>query len=458
MSPPNRSITPLTRSVLTLCALSLAALATLWITRRPHGDGTVLRAVGDFAHLRQADDSWLPMDSAFQRLRADPRAPIYQDLFFTRHIKFQYPPSALLAFEPWPLVHRLIPGLSAVRALALVSWVMTVVTIAFAVAIFERGVAGSTRAPDGSAAPNRFDTLVRRAALVGLGLTFYPLIKGYALGQIQVWLDAAIAGAIWAWTSERKTAAGVAIGLAALVKPQYALIVLWALWRGERRFLAGALGVVIPGLALSIALFGLANHVAYIDVLSYITQHGEAYYPNQSMNGLMNRLLGNGDNLTWHDESYAPYNAIVYATTLAWSILLIGAGFLSRRTPRGRSDVTALCIILLTSTMASPVAWEHHYGILLPIFAWSFALALRERTWGRATLPILALSYLVASNLIDRAQMLAPLPANALQSYLFLAAAILLAYLYSLPLACPERAPERDHTTSPATFGLAPAE
>ena len=35
--------------------------------------------------------------------------------------------------------------------------------------------------------------------------------------------------------------------------------------------------------------------------------------------------------------------------------------------------VAAFCLMALVATMASPIAWEHHYGIALPIFvvAWS---------------------------------------------------------------------------------------
>ena len=49
-----------------------------------------------FAYRRQADDSWRPMEAARAYARAQPDGDIYEEIFFHRRLKFQYPPSSLL--------------------------------------------------------------------------------------------------------------------------------------------------------------------------------------------------------------------------------------------------------------------------------------------------------------------------------------------------------------------------
>ena len=71
----------------------------------------------------------------------------------------------------------------------------------------------------------------------------------------------------------------------------------------------------------------------------------------------------------------------------------------------------------VSCTVASPIAWEHHYGVLLPVFAVVLVSALRSR----ARLPWLIVSYVLASNYFIATQLLAPTFWNFMQSYLLFA-------------------------------------
>ena len=75
--------------------------------------------------------------------------------------------------------------------------------------------------------------------------------------------------------------------------------------------------------------------------------------------------------------------------------------------------------------MASPIAWEHHYGITLPIFAVLLAGSLGNRR----RLAWLAASYVLVSTFVSATNLLAATPLNLLQSSLFAGAIILLALL-----------------------------
>jgi hypothetical protein len=85
------------------------------------------------------------------------------------------------------------------------------------------------------------------------------------------------------------------------------------------------------------------------------------------------------------------------------------------------------CTMALSVTIASPIAWEHHYGILLPIFA----LLLAASIGNGLRLLLLAVSYVLISNLFFTANLLAATALNFAQSYLFFAALIVLALLHA---------------------------
>jgi len=190
-------------------------------------DETIVGQFERFARRTQTDDSWRPMEAARSYARTHPGGDIYEEIFFRRKVKFQYPPSSLL----------FVAGLSR-QALNLVSWCCVWLTTVFTVLLFRK----SMQAGDGAAdRPPSADRLVGSLAVAGLSLAFYPLIKGYTLGQIQVWVDALFAASLWAWYSGRQAAAGVCLGLACLIKPPLVLLALWALVRRQGRMLAGML-------------------------------------------------------------------------------------------------------------------------------------------------------------------------------------------------------------------------
>lgn len=127
----------------------------------------------------------------------------------------------------------------------------------------------------------------------------------------------------------------------------------------------------------------------------------------------------------------SPYNAAVYILTLLTSVIIIGAALFP---PGRRAAGTAvdLSLAALSFTIASPVAWEHHYGILAPIYAATAPAMLARRIFGVWTAPWLAASYLLTSNYIHAAREAADTPFTPVQSYLFAGALMLLIALYRL--------------------------
>ena len=175
----------------------------------------------------------------------------------------------------------------------------------------------------------------------------------------------------------------------------------------------------------------MADNVDYLRALRKISRQGETFYPNQSFNGFLNRLVGNGDSLKFDRLSFAPFHPMVYAGTMAAFVTLMGLALWLPKRLRGAGGIADFSIVMLTITMTSPVAWTHHYGILVPIFAATAPTMLVSRPLGRWTGALLFLCYIAASQTLLVSNRLAGTPLGVLQSYLLIACLVFLAILYS---------------------------
>ena len=399
---------------------------------------TVLRRTKQFFIVEEHADSWNPMFAAYRHARhlTTTSRPLYEDIFFTQHTKFQYAPTALLVM---PVLERLmadrdwkgrLTGLSRY-----ISWVFILLTVCLSALILMRESARELY-PAGLPARDK-------AALITLGivlsLTFYPTMRSYSLGQLQTWINGLLVVALACYTLKAEVAAGWLSGVACLMKPTHGVLGLWGLVRGHRRFFIGFLIASLGGLALSIRLFGWADHLDYLRVLRYLSQHGEGFFPNQSINGILNRLLGNGPNLEWDAKGFPPYHPVVYFGTLLSSLAFLGGLLVWPAVRRLKGEPLEFALAVLTATMASPIAWEHHYGPLIAIYAVTLPAALRKRPFGRWTVPYLIASFVLTANYWTLTNNTAIMSGawNLVQSHLFFGSLLLMGLIYAC-LARPE--------------------
>jgi hypothetical protein len=430
--------------ILALALLSVLAInAALWLAAPGGFHETALHHAWSVFTAVGGDDSWQPMARALAYLQSAHTSPLYTELFFQRGMRFQYPPSALFALMgmllggpgrvlindenyagPWPTIN------------AMVGWAFLAATAAAVAAILENRLR-----QDAAQAADRRQMLLRSLIVVGLTLTFYPLVKSFTLGQIQLWINALVALALLAWVTGRVTTAGILVGLVCLIKPHYGVILLWAGLRREWGFAGACAATLALGLTASVAVFGWANHVDYLRVLLYLSEHGESYHPNQSVNGMLNRLMSLGDphqynNVQWREGHFPPFTPVVYAGTLASSLVILALAIFRRRRRGDPGRAFDFATVVLSCTMASPIAWEHHYGVALPILAILLADAVRstDPVRGARRLAWLGASFLLIAIFVPAANLLAPTALNVLQSHLFLGAVILLVLLHRRPL------------------------
>jgi alpha-1,2-mannosyltransferase len=423
-------------SLLRLLALFLVLNAlvlngALWLLSPSGYNETVLQHTWQVLHGEGLDDSWGIMSQALDYAKAPHTTPLYTELFFNRHIKFQYSPASLFTVSlmrlfgegrirvneiyngPWPPMDIVF------------GWIFIGLMAAATTLILELRLRETYPQTDW-----RKTTALRGILVVAFTLTFYPVVKAFTLGQIQLWINALFAAALLAWMLGWRALSGVLIGLISLAKPHYSLFLLWAALRSEWRFVVACVATGCLSLAASVAVFGLTDNLDYLRVLLYMFQRGETFYPNQSINGLINRLMSIHQpelygNLEFFIDRYAPFNAWIYGLTVAATVIVLLAAMTPRPDQKGNRALD-FCTMGLSATLASPIAWEHHYGILLPIFAVLFAGALESRR----QMLVLVICYVLASNYFPVTQLLAGSLLNVVQSYVLGAALVVLALLY----------------------------
>ncbi len=363
-------------------------------------------------------DSWEPMVMALRQIKKYPNNSVYDEIF-AQGVKFQYPLTSLLLFD---IPERLfgIPYSFTVFMLRLLSFASMLLMGYFCYKILADTV---TKYGFKEFEVKNSEKYVVITLLVILGVLFYPNYKGFQLGQIQSILTLFITIAILAWQRNKMILTGVLIGLICLIKPNLGLLFLWTILRKQWTVvISGAVVMAIFGV-VSLVYYGLYENLEYLKILSFLSSRGEAFYVNQSVNGLVNRLTFNGSNLVW-DGSFPPYSSIVYISTLVSSAIFIAAGlFWNYR--RSNPHILDLCIIILCATVASPIAWDHHYAILFPIFIIASPFALHyyfnKKNW---ILGVMVLAYLLSSRYLEVTKYLADSKLNILQSYVFFAAII----------------------------------
>ncbi|MBL7235996.1 MAG: DUF2029 domain-containing protein [Komagataeibacter hansenii] len=361
-------------------------------------------------------DSWSPMLSVRNWLQLNPDADAYEHFFFGLRTKFQYPLTSLLTVQWLPFA-----GFTAIRFLnvmATLAWLF----MAGGMMLLDLQLARLLGLSDQS--DQRGFRLWICVTAVTATVCFYPLMRAVYLGQIQIFLDVLFVFSCYFFVRGQSGWAGALIGLSALVKPQMALFLLWGAVRRDRAFVAGVGACCIAGYVFSGLLYGWNWPVSYLRVLGYIGQHGESFYANQSFNGLLNRMIGNGPNLLWDGGHFAPYNEFIRWITLFFTLaFIIGALWIARMAASHLAATTSLMVSALCFTAASPVAWEHHYGIILPLFSLAFLAVLGNRyepVRQKLLWTLLGTTFVLIANSWAPVNFLADTALNFLQSYLFI--------------------------------------
>ncbi len=401
---PPASARPSSRRLLSLAAAALL-LALLLFAKYRQPDISTLQIITHALTSPPGTDSTLYMNMGEAAFHA-PGHRIFPTLFFADHQKFIYPPSSLFFIEAL----NLTPSPDAtLRILLLLSWLGTL-TVA---ALFFRTLRGSI-------------TVAEAASITLLGILFLPIAEAFYRGQVQLLLTFLWGLSALLWQRRRPGWAGFILALTCAFKPQLALFLLWGLLRKQWRFTAIFAATIAVITTCSIAHFGLQNNLDYLPVLSYLSHHGEALWANQTMNGLLNRLLRNGDPISWNPTVYPPFSTPVYLISTAFTAAAILLGLALPALRRWAGTTADFLFFGGLSVLISPIAWEHHYAIFF--FLLIFLLSRTEQLSRPRWLTLAACTLAMANRLppLDH-RIIGPLA--LIGAYLFYAGLAILALL-----------------------------
>jgi hypothetical protein len=375
-----------------------------------------------FFHFWQFTDSWGPMLGSVNYFLAHPSLPIYQAKLYDTLI---YPLTSIL-----PLLWMKRAGMSdasVFRELMYASWMavcaVVLLQLAIAATVVRLRFSG--------------ERLTWQAAVATvLGAFFFmPITLAFSLGQAQIFLDVLFALLVLFWVNGMYRSAGVPMALLAMVKPQFGLLLLWAALRRRWSTLISGTVTLAIGAAASVAAFGMRNNVDYLRVLAGLSRKAQSHYANQSMFGLLNRAIFNGENLPYHPYVYPPFVPWVYYVTLATTaaLIILALAYPWRQRAGTMADLGAIGVVCV---IATPMAWEHHYGVMLGIFVWLWFGVYRS---GRGSALWLAIAWILIADFLSPFNYFAPIPAlNVLQSYMYFGALLLLGLLLRAPAAIRE--------------------
>lgn len=374
------------RLALFLFAVLLFESLLIAIVPRLHS-GSVLRIAKESALLRVGRDSWYYMAQGDQAWRTHPNT-IYETTFFQRDVRFIYPPTSLLLYRAWHSAHTLhIRPFVAMKATLLAALILTwFFSAKFFFALFP---AAEIKAASGS------QRWAARFIIAALVLTFLPLINAFFLGQVQTLLNFLLMASAFLWLRGYRKTTGILVGLTCWFKPTMALLFIWGLLRRQWSFAVSLAGMLVVGAVLSLTIFGIHNTAEYLAVVRFLGRRGDALFTNQSLNGLLHRVLHVGSPVTWV-YGYPPFSRTIYLATLLSSVALLIAALLVPALRRMTNTTTDFLLFAMATTMASPIAWEHHYGIFFPVFLlWMTTQKFHEWT---GFLPLLGMYLLMTDN------------------------------------------------------------
>jgi len=393
-------------------------------------------------------DSWKPINHALAYVDTHASGSgLYQETYFRAKDQFIYAPQGLALLQ---LVRDIAPfDIWAAGRANIVSWPSLPIMILIAATMMFRLLPASGR--------NARNLLLILACASASVFFFYPITKGYELGQIQNWLTALLAASLLLYMSSRMFWAGFLIGLTALIKPHVAAVLLWALLRRNWQFAAGLLCPIIFASLLSVTLYGWAIHFEYLDLLSYLSSRGESYYASHSFESALYRMLHNGNNLVW-DGRHLSVTYVPWVHSLA-SLLSAGTLLLASLPARGSGkDFRFLdySLILCALVIASPVAYDHHFGIVALVAPGAALIFMgRAGTDGPRWLPLLGgISYALIGGLFVVTDRLADTDFNILQSYRLFGIVPGLCCLCALRAQCRDGEPVPSEEWEPRTNGL----
>jgi hypothetical protein len=200
-----------------------------------------------------------------------------------------------------------------------------------------------------------------------------PVVNSLREGQSSHFILLFMVAALVLWRGKREYAAGLALGICALIKLPLLLFALYFVLCGRWRIVAGGATTIGVAAVLSLMLFGIDGNIGWFEewVVPYLGGYIPAFNV-QSIDGFLVRLVKGEEFLRHWDPPIEPtliHKIVRYGAFAAlfggsfWLIWrarrrapMVGAG----DTPSPR-DLLEFVLVLNLALITSPISWTHYY-------------------------------------------------------------------------------------------------
>lgn len=198
----------------------------------------------------------------------------------------------------------------------------------------------------------------------------YPILWGVVeCSNVSILMALLTTGALWALLSGRVVLFGALLALAIQLKISPVIILPWLVLRRKWAALASVIVASAVLLAVSVHFAGWDNHVRYVRNVMPFVSTGDAFFPNQSLTGLVRRAA----EVELFRFDLAPAEMRIALMAKALSALALGAAYLAllfwtRRAESAPRLAAEFMLLVAAGLAASPLSWEHHYTMAFPLW------------------------------------------------------------------------------------------
>ena len=257
------------------------------------------------------------------------------------------------------------------------------------------------------------------AAAVALVLSFRMILSDLQHGNVNILIGFLVVAGLWNFAQRRDLVAGLLLALATTLKLTPALFIPYFLYKRQWRVVAWSLVglalfvLVVPGLALGFDTNWQMTRAWSGAMIEPYVMRGvvETLQINQSVPGLLHRLLTDSTGIKFSDGVYAKVNLVALEPrVVGWIVkgvtllIILWLAWLCRTPVRDRRDWRLACeygLMLLAMLFISERSWKHHYVVMiLPICCAAASAALPQRPGHSRSFSVFLLSMLGLSMLL----------------------------------------------------------
>ncbi len=223
---------------------------------------------------------------------------------------------------------------------------------------------------------------------------FLPTRASLGLGQSDITIFFPMVVVFWAFTRDHDSVGGIALGFAILTKIAPAVFLLYWFWKREWRVSIYAVATAVLLILISLPVVGIELWIRFVTQIFPALSTGTAYAQNQSLPGLINRLMLEPRFAAGLQS--APSVPAVRAVSTAVELVLVGLAMFVTRGRLGSRDslrfALEFSVWLIVLLLISPIAWDHYFTwLLLPTTVLLAALLNSQLTITRGAILLCAL-------------------------------------------------------------------